>query len=851
MNLCFLPKVRMLSNHSDSSAVSEVAAVHDLRDRRMRVRDASPIYLQLVESTTQFHRMQHIQDPAPMFQNGKRRRLQGSCDNCRKKKVRCDSAEMPEKRCTNCIVAHIECTHARLKAFASPSGPNHGRKTGQEHVATILSTSTVYVPPHDPSISHQILVEVAQYARSLEEKLVSLQPQTLVPITSSPDPNSPKDESPSPATSDSATTGGTTNDLPITETLRDLTSFATNTPDRYFGQSSSVEFIKTAMKHINGNVSYVVGAQRPEFWSPQPWEKFTIEPPQQIFPENDLLKALIKIYFEQINPLLGILHFPSFHHSILDGMHFRDPQFGAIVLAVCALASRYSDDPRVFIEGTNSEHSSGWKWYRQVRPFRATFSPLPSLYQLQLICLSVMYMVGTSDSEENWILGSIGLRFAQGAGAHHRNWYRNMEPLKAELYKRVFWVLFIADTAMSSFRGRPCITQPADLDLDLPCACDEEYWSTTNPVQPIGKPSSAAFLPCFLRLMMLVGRIQGNVHPVRQPRSETIGTIVQLDSALNKWVDTIPEHLKWDPHQQNPIFLDQSATLYFTYYHAQILLHRPFISAPGKGAISNTQSHFPSLAICANAARACGHVLDVQTRRGRGLLSYQSLITALFDSAVVLLINVWAVVGGRKCRSPDDFARATADAQNCVRVLRLYERRWRLAGRKCDIISTMLAVGKQSFKRSREVEEIPTSPTIDDSLDIKGSMPGHSARRLQLPEYRSIQDTDNLFSLPIFTEELGRLPVYDSFDYEPRFQPNELHYPPRSYLDSDPDLMEPELLFGIDPALDSMFSPQQDGMTGGRDNMQLDPVSFDIPSSDNWQEWSKYLARLDVNQRSS
>lgn len=60
-------------------------------------------------------------------------------------------------------------------------------------------------------------------------------------------------------------------------------------------------------------------------------------------------------------------------------------------------------------------------------------------------------MVGTPDSEENWILGSIGLRFAQGAGAHHRNGYRNMEPLKAELYKRVFWVLFIADTAMSSY----------------------------------------------------------------------------------------------------------------------------------------------------------------------------------------------------------------------------------------------------------------------------------------------------------------------------------------------------------------------------------------------------------------
>jgi hypothetical protein len=186
------------------------------------------------------------------------------------------------------------------------------------------------------------------------------------------------------------------------------------------------------------------------------------------------MEALIQIYFDQINPLLDILHYPSFSDSVADGQHFRDRDFGAVVLAICALASRYSDDPRVF-EGA-SEHSCGWKWFRQIRPLRATFSPEPSLYHLQTI--SVCRLLPPSSigltfqpsaihpvprrlfqSRGNLvkslslfptplpsslylrILAGLGIRFAQGAGAHNRTGYARMKPLEAELYKRVFWVL--------------------------------------------------------------------------------------------------------------------------------------------------------------------------------------------------------------------------------------------------------------------------------------------------------------------------------------------------------------------------------------------------------------------------
>jgi hypothetical protein len=69
-------------------------------------------------------------------------------------------------------------------------------------------------------------------------------------------------------------------------------------------------------------------------------------------------------------------------------LHFHDHTFGSVLLCLCACASRYSDDPRVLLDGSNAWHSSGWKWFGQVQMLRRSIMGTPVLYDVQMYAVS-------------------------------------------------------------------------------------------------------------------------------------------------------------------------------------------------------------------------------------------------------------------------------------------------------------------------------------------------------------------------------------------------------------------------------------------------------------------------------
>ena len=167
---------------------------------------------------------------------------------------------------------------------------------------------------------------------------------------------------------------------------------------RFLGKSSGVHLIQSAvdLKYGVGEDHFLCHHRRPEFWQANQWK---IGQPDHFvtgagftFPPDDLLWSLVDIYFERVNILVPLLHRPTFERLIGEKYHFKDHMMASLLLLVCAVSSRYSDDPRVLFEGEESKQSSGWKWVHQVMDTR-NCKPLvgaPSLYDLQVLCVSLL-----------------------------------------------------------------------------------------------------------------------------------------------------------------------------------------------------------------------------------------------------------------------------------------------------------------------------------------------------------------------------------------------------------------------------------------------------------------------------
>ncbi|KAJ7496528.1 fungal-specific transcription factor domain-containing protein [Mycena latifolia] len=768
----------------------------------------------------------------------KRRRLRGSCDICKQRKIRCDSAQMPGNRCSNCIAFNSECTHATKpvtapkKTPASKTPPSRISpgldKTAQAHVAAIVLQATAYIPDSDV---RRVLLDVARYARSLETELAERRRSPSLPSSASA-ANSPSPPVVIKEEDDDKFVNGT-----LTERF-DRFSLVSDR-NRYFGKSSHFELINTAMDVKNTFVESpsppkndLPPTKRPEFWG-SPWEiaHFSKEKdsPPLVFPEPDLLHNLVSLFFTKVNIVMCLLHRPTFEKALASGLHMVDHHFGSTVLGVCAVAAKYSDDPRVVLEGTNTQLSSGWKYFCQLRPFRKAYMRSFTLYEAQTLCLAVFFIQGSSAPDGCWALAGAGIRYAQEVGVHRRNRYN--DKLVDEQWKRVFWILVCIDTLASSFCGRPRATSSDNYDVDYPVECDDEYWETSDPAmafkQPPGKPSVVSYTIAYLKLLEILGMAQKTIYLVKQKDKSpewTENVVVELDSALNAWIDMIPDHLRWDPHMEDPIFATQSAILYTCYYHVQIQIHRIFIVSPGTKQNQlrcPLTYNYPSLAICASSARACSHVMDIASRRG--FLCNPHILNAVFDSCLVLLLNVW---GGRRVGLAVDPQKCLQDVEMCLRVFRIYETRWQIAGRQHDIITELMNAANMDVPYTpnplkRGLDRDP-EPSTNDSTPESQPVPEDEALETQQLDASSL-NMDPLLSLPMYTEDLGRMPVYEPFNWNKDLYDN---------------IILPEHLENL--ATSESIIPNSTG---------TDPTAFlnGVPSGYmyDWSDWGKYVTNVE------
>ncbi|GAV99360.1 hypothetical protein LENED_000811 [Lentinula edodes] len=560
---------------------------------------------------------------------------------------------------------------------------------------------------------------------------------------------------------------------------------------RFFGKSSGAMLIKTAIdlkQEFTGRKTdmkpVVLGERRPEFWQPLPWEDNASDNSSlnYTFPEADLLASLINAYFD--NKSCTTTTICSLQLSCWSVRLDR---------GISMIEESYLTE---FALGIRADGGISIKFNYFI------------VYVFNLLLLSFLTCCA-----------AFGIRLAQDVGAHRR---KPTKPLTVEneLWKRAFWVLVCMDRMFSTGLGRPCAIQDEDYDLDMPVECDDEYWEHPDPAmafrQPPGKPSTVSAFNTFIRLNVLLSIALRTIYAINKSKI-LMGfgevqweqhIVAELDSALNRWVDSVPDHLRWDPNREDETFFSQSVMLYSHYYLVQILVHRPFIPSPKKPSPLS----FPSLAICTNAARSASHIIDVQRKRQTSVLPFSQITT--FTAGIVLLLNIW---GGKRSGLSTDPNKEMTDVYKCMQSLKCCEDKWHSCGRLWDILYELASVGELPLpnasptatnKRERGAESpmssaetsegspclsLSDAPVSPDSRSIAGSRRVSAATSGNFDFLKptatatsslhhtavgeSALSTDSspgmqLFSLPVYSNELGRLPLYGQVNFSARPHPN-------------------------------------------------------------------------------
>ncbi|KAJ7725325.1 fungal-specific transcription factor domain-containing protein [Mycena metata] len=637
------------------------------------------------------------QSPGPeLLQIPKHRRQERSCDSCRQRKSRCDGPSMADRRCSNCSAFGTPCT------YVLPSrtrGPKNGMVEELKKVNESLKKENDSLRRENTSLRAKLLRSQTIFSQCSQRsgKTTDDDPHEIASVFHCTTPQS--------VASAIASAVGTP--LEVEDPLADEVDLTGEDLAGHFSEFS----LKTRHFHSGGILALAKNAmamkakyfgpplvphpRRRWYWDALPWEKDAHEQEQHYhYPDEDLIASLLELYFSNVHPTVPILHRTSFEQSVAEGRHLLDAEFGGLLLSVLALASRCSDDPRVFVNNDPTVSlSAGFKFATQVKAIRFAFEL--SIHEVQMFLLLSLFAIGTSFPQAAHVYLGIGIHYLQ----HHRHYRRKREGRELnseeELWKRIFWSYVNCERMACVFQGRPSVLPIEDFDLAL--EVDDEYWDR-GLVQPLGKPSLLSSFVSDSRLSEILGDVMHRLYSSRKAKID-LGwsgpewdqrVVAELDSAMNDFSSSVPPHLRWnldDPPQG--VFFDQSALLHISYHLLQIMIHRPFINRPSAPAA-------PSLSICTRAARTILHTADIWLKTKKHL-HLPNVLNGVFISGVVLVLKMF---GAKRTGLSADTNDDLPHIETALRILKFAEPRWQLAGRLWEVLEDLSSFDSESPRNS-------------------------------------------------------------------------------------------------------------------------------------------------------
>ncbi|CAI5758548.1 unnamed protein product [Candida verbasci] len=410
-----------------------------------------------------------------------------------------------------------------------------------------------------------------------------------------------------------------------------------------------------------------------------------------------------------------------------------------LILSICALGARMSDDEKVYKKSK--------QYYNESKKILLSTFSQPSITSLQSYMLLAFFDICNGLNSSGWMLSGNAMRmgFDLGFQLNPEVWFveskGNLSKLDVDIRSRIYWGCYMADHFISLLLGRPSLLKISDASIpetnDLPDLewIDDFTYEGHLKNKGLEKPkSNISYISDPLKKIINLINISDNMLNDIFTKSETIDDDdLNLESRLEKlseyntqimhWKDTLPHDLQWDRKKlsatgDNPTY---SGIRYY-YYILILCLNRPFVG------IDHEKNKYSPLLICQNAIDDLYQSINkFQSEHGYKTVSIFIVYSSILSISIILLTNKSIKLESEEKERLQFFMGVL---QGCSKTWKLAEKSYNLIKDKLrhrndagELLEPSVKIETPKSTDLNSVDSINAEILFDENLDFLGGPP--------------------------------------------------------------------------------------------------------------------------------
>lgn len=164
----------------------------------------------------------------------------------------------------------------------------------------------------------------------------------------------------------------------------------------------------------------------------------------------------------------------------------------------------------------------------------------------------MLYLIRLDANERAQKLLSLAVTHAHHLGVHLGKVHEGTSPLDVEMFRRVWWSMYVLDRRVALVLGRPFLIQDVNISIGLPRDVPEDVPESPSPrsspsmqmASSANNSTSIQYLTVMVGYSRIVGRVWETLYGTESVNRATQPHVREyLEVLVHQWYSSIPAHL--------------------------------------------------------------------------------------------------------------------------------------------------------------------------------------------------------------------------------------------------------------------------------------------------------------------